>query len=90
MQISTQRYLSYEEARLTTSYVAAVFHPAIGQCAHQYISNTATPELGMIPTRNKGTIVGSHIAKDISKFSQAKTTFGFIRLLRRWKDELIS
>ena len=32
-----------------TSYVAATFHPTIGQRAHQYLSNTATPELGMIP-----------------------------------------
>ena len=35
-------------------------------------------------------IYGLHIAKDISKFSQAKTTFGFIRMLRRWKVELLS
>jgi len=68
-----------------TSYVAAMFHPTIGQCACQSLSTTATPELGMIPTRSKGTLAGSHIAKDISKFSQAKTSFGFIRLQRRWK-----
>ena len=67
------------------SYVAAMFHPTIGQCAHQPISSTATLELGMIPTRNKGTTTGSHIAKAITKFSQAKTKFGFIRLLRSWK-----
>ena len=42
----------------------------------------------MIPTRNKGTTTGSHIAKDISKFNQAKTTFGFIKLLRRWKGSI--
>ena len=35
--------------RPATSYVAATFHPTIGQRAHQYLSNTATPELGMIP-----------------------------------------
>ena len=68
-----------------TSYVAAMFHPTIGQCACQSLSTTATPELGMIPTRSKGTLAGSHIAKDISKFSQAKIAFGFIMLLRRWK-----
>ena len=45
------------------SYVASTFHPTIGQCA---------PDLGMIPTRNKGTLAGSHIDKGISKFSQAK------------------
>ena len=59
------------------AYVAAMFHPTIGQCAHQSLSSTATTELGMIPTRNKGTVAGSHIAKDISKSNQAKTTFGF-------------
>ena len=32
-----------------TSYVAATFHPTIGQLAHQSLSNAATPELGMIP-----------------------------------------
>ena len=32
-----------------TSYVAATFHPTIGQRAHQSLSNAATPELGMIP-----------------------------------------
>ena len=32
-----------------TSYVAATFHPTIVQRAHQSLSNTATPELGMIP-----------------------------------------
>ena len=43
-----------------------------------------TPELGMILTRNKGTLADSHIAKDLSKFSQANTV-GFIRLQRRLK-----
>ena len=33
----------------TTSYIAAMFHPTIGQLAHQSLSNAATPELGMIP-----------------------------------------
>ena len=32
-----------------TSYVAATFHPTIGQCAHHSLSNTSTLELGMIP-----------------------------------------
>ena len=32
-----------------TSYVAATFHPTVGQHAHQSISNAATPELVMIP-----------------------------------------
>ena len=33
----------------TTNYIAATFHPTIGQHAHQSLNNTATPELGMIP-----------------------------------------
>ena len=36
-----------------TSYVAATFHPTIGQCDHQSLSSNATPELGMISARNK-------------------------------------
>ena len=75
-----------------TIYVAATFHPTIGQCAHHSLSTTDTPELGMIPIRNKGTLAGSHIAKDISKFIQAKT-FGFIKLIRRrkaWTSKLVS
>ena len=37
------------KTRPVTSYVIATFHPTIGQRAHQSLSNTATPELGMIP-----------------------------------------
>ena len=33
------------------SYVAAMLHPTIGQCAHQSLSSTATLEMGMIYTR---------------------------------------
>ena len=80
----TQRYLSYEEARLATSYVAATFHPTIGQCAHQSLSTTATHNPSMIPIRNKGTLADSHIAKDTTKFSQANIV-GFIRLQKSWK-----
>ena len=36
-----------------TSYVAATFHPTIGQCAPYFLSITATPELGMISTSNQ-------------------------------------
>ena len=84
MQRLTQTYLSLKEVRPATNYVTITFHPNIGQCAHKSLSNTTTPELGMITTRNKGTLAGSHIAKDMSKSIQAKTTFGFIRLLKSW------
>ena len=57
-----QEYVSYENCP-ATSYVAATFHPTIGQRAHKSLSNTATPELGMIPQGLKGTIAGLHIAK---------------------------
>ena len=36
---------------LVTNYVAATFHPTIGQLAHQSLSNATTPELGRIPSR---------------------------------------
>ena len=45
-----------------TSYVATTFHPTIGQRAHQSLSNTATPELGMIP-QGLRVNAGLHIAK---------------------------
>ena len=61
-RLNTQEILILKRSCPTTSYVAAKFHPTIGQCAHQSLSNTATHELGMIPTRNKGTTVGTHIA----------------------------
>jgi len=48
-RIETQEILILKEACPATNYVAATFHPTIGQCAHQSLSNTATPELGMIP-----------------------------------------
>ena len=65
-----------------TSYVASTFHPTIGQCAHQYLCNTTTPELGMISPRNKEQ-AGLHIAKD-TQISQANTV-GFIRPSRSWE-----
>ena len=88
MQRLTQEILILKEACPATSYVAATFHPTIGQCAHQSLSNTATLELGMISTRSKGTLAGSHIAKGISKFSQAKHSW--FKLLARWKVDLLS
>ena len=48
--------------RPATSYVAATFHPTIGQHAHQSLSNIATPDLGMIPQGIR-VKAGLHIAK---------------------------
>ena len=59
-QIS-QEYLSSENYPVT-SYVAATFHPTIGQHAQQSLNNTATLELGMIPQGIR-VKVGLHIAK---------------------------
>ena len=71
-RLNAQEILILKGACPATSYVAAMFHPTIDQCAHQSLSNTATPEMGMIPTRNKGTTTGSHIATYTSKLIQAK------------------
>jgi len=46
--VNSSTYLAMKNSP-TTSYVAATFHPTIGQLAHQSLSNAATPELGMIP-----------------------------------------
>ena len=64
MEILTQTHLSYEEVNPATSYVAAMFHPTIGQRAPQSLSNAATPELGMIHQGIRE-LAGLHIAKDI-------------------------
>ena len=66
------RILILEEACPATNYVTAMFHPTIGQCAHQSLSNTSTPKLCMIPTRNKGTLAISQIAKDITRIQPSK------------------
>ena len=49
---------------LATSYVAATFHPTIGQRAYQSLSNAATHELGMI-LQGIREPAGLHIAKDV-------------------------
>ena len=58
-------------ARPATSYVAATFHPTIGQLAHQSLSNAATPELGMIPPRIRVN-AGLHITKGIQSANQTQ------------------
>ena len=75
---------------LATSYVAATFHPTIVYCTHQSLSNTTTPMLGMISSRNKGTPADSYIAKGATKLSQANIV-GFIKLegetTNRWVSQ---
>ena len=75
-----------------TSYVAATFHPTIGQCAHQSLSNTTTPKLGMIPTRIKGTLGNSHIAKDTTRTqpSQHSWVYQAIQEMERLTTKLVS
>ena len=57
-----------------TSYVAATFHPTIGQFAHQSLSNTTTPELGMIPQGIRVN-AGLHIAKVTQNIAKPTTAF---------------
>ena len=91
-EIKHKRYLSWEEACLATSYVDATFHPTIVQCAHQSLSSTSTPELGMIPTRKKGTTTDSHISIYTSKLSQAKNSWVYQarREMEGWIAKLVS
>ena len=81
-------YLSMENPP-ATSYIAATFHPTIGQRAHQSLSNTATPELGMISTRSKGNISRLTRSQGYTKLSQANTV-GFIRITWSYKVWLLS
>ena len=64
----------------TTSYAAATFHPTIGQCAPQSLSNTATPELGMIPQGKRKLSRLTH-SQGYPKI-QPNQRVGFIRLSR--------
>ena len=51
-KLNKQRILLWKISCPVTRYAATTFHPTIGQCAHQSLSTTATPELSMITTRN--------------------------------------
>ena len=75
----TQEICILKEACPSTSYVTATFHPTIGQCAHQSLSNIATPEFGMISTRNKGNTRRLTHSQGYTKLSQANIV-GFIKL----------
>ena len=61
--------------RPATSYVTATFHPTIGQCTHQSLSNIATLELEMISSRNKGIVEDSYINK-VQQNSSKPTQLG--------------
>ena len=60
---NSQEYSSLKIIHPATSYITATFHPNIGQHAHQYLSNTATYELGIIPQGIR-VKAGLHIAKE--------------------------
>ena len=68
MKYRQQTYLLAKNSS-ATSYVAATFHPTIGQRAHQSLSNAATPELGMIPPRIRVN-AGLHIAEGHNQRNQ--------------------
>ena len=91
-EIKHMRILILKRSFPVTSYVAATFHPTIGQCAHQSLNGTTTPELGMVPTRNKGTLAYSHIAKDTTKTqpSQQSWVYRAAKELERLTDKLVS
>ena len=53
-----------------------MFHPTIGQSAHQSLNNTATPELGMIPQGIRGNLARSCVAKDTQQYIAKPTKLG--------------
>ena len=71
------RILFLEETCPSASYVATTFHPTIVQCAHQSLSNTTTPELGMISTRNIEH-QQAHIQPRIQQKSSKTTRLGLL------------
>ena len=60
-----------------------MFHPTIGQCSPKSLSNTATPELGMIPKRNKELSRLIHSQRYTTIHSQANVV-GFIKPSGSW------
>ena len=61
-----------------TSHIAATFHPTIGQRAYHSLSNTATPELGMIPQGIRVN-AGLHTAK---VYKQQTNTVGIYQVIQ--------
>ena len=59
-----------------TSYVTAMFHPTIGQRAHQSLSNVSTPEMGMIP---QGLRVDCRLTHSQGDTLSQTNTVGFTR-----------
>ena len=78
---NSQEYSSLKRICLATSYVAATFHPTIGQRAHQSLGNTATPKMGMIPQGIRVKI-GLHIAQ-VHK-SAKPTQYGIKAKVAAW------
>ena len=72
-EVTSSTYLSMKNSP-ATNYVVAMFHPTIGQCAHQSLSNAATLELGMIPPRIRVN-AGLHIARG---HNRQPTQLGFL------------
>ena len=68
-EVKYTRSLILWEPCSATSYIAATFHQTIGQRAHQYLSNAATPELGMI-LQGIRELAGLHIARIHKTHSQ--------------------
>ena len=76
-EITRSRLLIFLMKNPATSYIAATFHPAIGQLAHQSLSNIATPKLGMIPPRIRVN-AGLHIAEGpLEEISTQNGPFNF-------------
>ena len=81
--VITQEYLSSNEAphnQLCPCNFPPNHRPVCSLISQQHCH----PQDGHDSPR-KRKLAGSHIAKDMSKLSQAKAMFGFIRLPRGWK-----
>ena len=69
-----------------TSYVAATFHPTIGLRAHQFLSNAATPEPGMI-LQGIRELAGLHIAR-IHKNTQPSQQSWVYQAIKEWRRKI--
>ena len=80
-EVKWTRSLILRRSRSATSYVAATFHPTIGQCAPYSLSNTTTPKLGMIPQGTRKLRRFTHSQRYTTHLSQHSWVYQAIREL---------
>ena len=79
-------YLENELPR-ATSYVAATFHPTIGQLCSSISQHNFDPRAGNDFHKEKGNNRLTH-SQIHTKFQPCQSIIGFIMMLRKWKGRI--